>query len=246
MKTFDLASAENEGKAFGPCLLRIDEEAKMVEVSKVGGLLRKQVSLGISGYDSKTPFSVSGKTVKLGEFVLVAKDEATAVQIGGIFGAGRATRTEKTLENHVSELLLTRAAELDLLVSYKSNPRKTIFELTASASAGSSMEEYSSRVRNDLSEEIRRIEAVLVPEGTHQEEYQTNKVFAFIYAAGRLQNAVLKTEGVNSAKSLLTEIGIGTSLQSGLSVTDVTNELLRHAKDTVLSPTPQPKPGRSS
>jgi hypothetical protein len=229
-----------QGKSYDRCTLLIDEQTRRAEVQRPGGLgRRKQQTLVSFEYGQASNATVSDRTVQIQEIKLVAQDSDTATEIGQIlsFAAQVLVRNEasRSLRESVAELLKQRASIVDFLSRYRSAPRQALFGLSVSFESEDAdpAKTYLEGAKAELTKSLERVSAALVEYEKSFGGPAADKVFAFVYAAGKLQDAVVDGAVGEAAKQLLNELGIGDV--AGTGAIDLTESVLRRANSLLFA-----------
>lgn len=215
MKTFSLSTVDYQGRTYTKCTLLINEQVRRAEVQRPAGLGRRKQSTIVSfEYGPGSEVSVSEVTVKIQSITLVAEEAAVADEIGRVFNAPRqeVVRSDASakLQETVADLLNQRAAAIDFLVRYKANPRRALFELDppVGGKVDQPLDDYFGRAKEGLSRALERIGPAVAAYERVFGSAVTDNVFAFVYAVGKMQDAIVSNDGANDGLRLLTELGV--------------------------------------
>jgi hypothetical protein len=219
----------------------IDEQTRRAEVQRPGGLGRrnKQQTVVSFEYGQASNVTVSDRTVQIQEIKLVAQDRDTAAEIGRIlsFAAQVLVRKEasRSLCESVAELLKQRASIVDFLVRYRSAPRQALFGLSVSfESEDTDLEKaYLEGAKAELVKSLERVSTAVVEYEKSFGGPAADKAFAFVFAAGKMQDAVIDGAVGEAAKQLLNELGIGEV--AGTGAIDLTETVLRRANSLLFA-----------
>ena len=235
MKSYLLSSAVYQGKTYENCTLLIDEQAMKAEIQWPKGLRKRITSIAAFEFSSGPQVTVAERTVQAQGVSMVAVDLAGAADIAQILNVRARTiirnEVSKKLKDLMAEFLNQRANALEFLLRYRSDPRQTLFVLSGyyKGEGKEPQVEFMEQVRKDLSKVMKNLMPAI---GEYEKNFgkpAAERVFAYIFAACKLQDAIVDGRPTNDAEGLMKELGVGGTAESVDSPTAVTAAVLQGA-----------------
>jgi len=240
MKTYALPSVEYQGKKYEKCTLVINEEATQAEVQRTEGLRKKQTTMATFRYGPDMKVTVSDNTLQTQGLTMVTVDALTAAEIGRTLSmeavALARSQSSNRLQESMANLLNPRASVVDFLSRYNANPRAALFSLMDVYSGGDKgpLEEYLENSKNELSKGLDAIRPALVEFEKTFGNSAADRVYAFVYAASKLEDSALSPEEIGDAVALLGELGITAPSEPDSNAIQVNEAILRKARTLIV------------
>jgi hypothetical protein len=240
MKTFDLESAEIKGETYSKCTIVIDDQKRHAEVQKQARFRKKNETTFSFEYGVETKATVLNKTVEVQGISLVAFDEDSAKEIGRLLNAQSVAsiKSEASLRaQEVTASFLSKRGEVIYFLSqYKANPRGALFSLDPELSGASPdpLSDYLTVAKGALSKELDSL--IMAVEGYRNSfgNSAAERVYAFVYAVGEIQDSMLKGTDSTMADRLLNELRLQPASEANVAKT--TEALFRGASPSLFSP----------
>ena len=202
-RTFRALSIAEGGVEWPGGLLVVDDEARVIEVVRREGRVRKkEVVVVRAGFDESKP-RVEGRGLAVGG-ALVRLSAADVGAVMGLLVGQRRSRARAEMGEASARLLEARGKALASVAEMKDRPREVLFRAREAAPGSTleSMESLQGTLAGEVGRSLEGVEELLSKGKGGLAQPGTNKAWATVYALCSIQDSALSKDEGGAGRAL--------------------------------------------